>query len=148
MIYGLKSMEIVLEKQVFFIGQEVNGTIKINAREKSPEAELSVRLVGVEKIKQSIQRSMKTSMNYLFNQEKSLGFHEVVDGDEYSFSFQLPENVLERTSAGDIGSASAKVASSRSEHEGYSSRRIDWYLKAKLETEDGKKIQKKEIKVK
>ena len=147
-MFGLGSkgkMEIQLNKFNFHPGETVEGTVSLKLKKPLEGNELSITIVGEEKISQrGVDGRRTTRRQKIFDFKQPLdGQKEYTAGEQplvYPFRIVIPANVLEQQKApeGTLGTVmqAAKFLSG-------SRKNISWYLYANLDVPKSVDVRKK-----
>ncbi len=141
-IFSPGKMEVILEKYNNSPGEMIKGTIKFTTKKPVHANGVFVKLYGIENVKQHGHGNTSSRSNYVFNFEQPLDGEKDYTGGEYPFEIKIPADVQQKGAGLPEGvEAAAKIAGALMGH--YSSRKIDWYIDARLDVPGGRDISKK-----
>jgi len=156
-MFGKGKIEIGLQKTHYAPGDTISGVVTLSLKKPVKAREASIALIGEEITTQTRmgvsggQTSMRTEQQrtrvYDFKQQLD-GEKEYNPGQEYSFEMKIPADILSvspqaQQAEGKLGQA-MKVAQTAAALTGrLPSRRIKWYLLAKLDVPRGLDVSRK-----
>ena len=142
--FGKGKIEIQLDKYNYSPGETIEGTVALSLKKPLPGKELSIRLIGEEKVQQGYGRNSSYRTVAVFDFKQPLDREKEYPAGQpmaYSFKIKLPADVAGRQQMpeGKLGTI-LKVAQVMSG----TVRRINWYLIARLDVKGfdiSKKVQ-------